>query len=118
MISINAAIADRISRYTSDPYIIKSKEITSEDKTKEEIIELFKACSEFEIKDDYISFTVKRNKNEIEEQWESYKSVKDYTLRQLKNNYKDDRYTNMMIKYLKHKKLSYVLDELNKKDTP
>ena len=113
MISINSTIADRIARYISEPYIVRTKEVYSDDKSKEELISLFQKCLSFKIEDGQISFVMNRSQSEIDEQLVSFKNVKKHTLIQLKKNYADEKYTDMITTYLKHKKLDYVLDDLN-----
>ncbi len=111
-IHINATIADRISQYVSKPYIIKTYEVYAESESKEELISLFQKCINFVIEDNMIIFTLKRDEVNIKDQLDSHTKMSYCVLQQLKKNYADERYTDMMIKYLQHNKLDHVLKEI------
>jgi len=111
-IVINAAIADWISGFISEPYIIRTKEVTVCENDKDKIIDLLNRCNSFTIEHDCMCFIVDKTQDEIDEQIESHERYKDGMLYRLKKSYSNPKWKTMMEEYLVHKDLEWVLDIL------
>ena len=109
-------IISRIEQYDNEtiPYYMHTKDIDKDNDTpKEELAKLFTECLGFDIEDEYITFTVKRDKAELDNYIEEARHLKKCNIAELKKkcNLKEE-YRTQIEAYLIHEKLDWILEEI------
>lgn len=119
MLTIKGAFADCIGRIlhhnneTTPKSMLTTEVSVDNDDSKVRIVELFMTCISFDIKDDYIEFTVKRNQEEIDKFHEERKYSLSCEIKQLRkwcDNKVEDK--EQILTYLKAKKLDWIIESI------
>ena len=119
-LTINGAFKDCIdsilhhNNETIPHYMLTTEKTVDNDDNKETIVELFKTCISFDIKDDYIEFVIKRPQEDLDKFQEDRKNYLEYSIKQLKNWY-DKKIENkeQILTYLKAKKLDWIIEKMS-----